>query len=275
MAGPYRELYIYHLEGRLAPEAWSGCGSFLGLWPEGESGFMFFSSPEPEEVQAFLRRQPGARLAGSYRMPYDQWQGAPLCGERIGRFWIAPPWESEAAPAAGGGPGLRLLLDPGVVFGAGSHPTTRDCLKALELAVAAGAAESAIDLGTGTGILAVAAALLGCRRVLAVDLNPLAARTALANVRLNGLAGRILVAQARAEDCLPRPAGLAIANIHAEVMLRLLQAGGFRGAERLVLSGLMRSEAKEVRRLLALERLEVAAEWIAEGVWQTFYAVRR
>lgn len=276
MACPYSELYIYHLEGRLGPDAGSACDSFIGLWQEGESAFMFFSAPQPGEVHRLLSGQPQARLVDSYHMPYDQWQGALPAAERIGRLRIVPPWETDAAVGEGDHPEeLRLVLDPGVVFGAGTHPTTRDCLNALELALAGEAAGTMLDLGTGTGILAVAAARLGCPRVLAVDLNPLAARTALRNVNLNGLAERILVIQGRAEDAVSRPSDLVIANIHGEVMLRLLQTAGFRETPRLILSGLMRGEAKEVRRQLSVQGFDAAAEWTAEGVWHTFYAVRR
>jgi ribosomal protein L11 methyltransferase len=267
MACPYTELYIYHLEGRLQPGAGSACDSFIGLWQEGESAFMFFSAPQPAEVHRLLSGQPQARLVDSYHMPYDQWQGALPAAERIGRFRIVPPWETDAAVGTGDHPEeLRLVLDPGVVFGAGTHPTTRDCLIALELAFAAEAAGTMLDLGTGTGILAVAAARLGCPRVLAVDLS---------NVHLNGLSERILVVQGRAGDAVCRPSDLVVANIHGEVMLRLLQNAGFRETPRLILSGLMRSEAKEVQRQLSVQGFDAVAEWTAEGVWHTYYAVRR
>ncbi|MCK7509745.1 MAG: 50S ribosomal protein L11 methyltransferase [Desulfobacterales bacterium] len=99
---------------------------------------------------------------------------------------------------------LTLVLDPGVVFGAGNHPTTRDCLLAIDRAAAEARFETVLDLGTGTGILALAAARRLGARVAAVDLSPAAVRTAAGNVARNGLAGRVLVALGRAEDAARR-----------------------------------------------------------------------
>ena len=83
---------------------------------------------------------------------------------------------------------LSILLDPGLVFGTGTHPTTRDCLDALELAAGSKKFNTVLDLGTGTGLLALAAAKLGSKGVVAADLNLLAAKTAERNVKLNHLA---------------------------------------------------------------------------------------
>jgi ribosomal protein L11 methyltransferase len=167
---------------------------------------------------------------------------------------------------------LPILLDPGLVFGAGTHPTTCDCLKALELAANDGAATTVMDLGTGTGILALAAARRLGAKVLAVDLNFLAVQTAARNVRLNRLEDRILVAQARAEDAIEGPADLVAANLHGEAMLRMMDAPGFRRKRWFILSGLMRSDAKEVRRRLSVNGIGIREEWTREGVWHTFYA---
>ncbi len=87
-----------------------------------------------------------------------------------------------------------------MVFGTGTHATTRDCLEALELAFNSHHIESVLDLGTGTGLLALAAARLGCKYILAVDINLLAARTTQRNIRLNQLDDKILAVQGRAED---------------------------------------------------------------------------
>jgi ribosomal protein L11 methyltransferase len=144
-------------------------------------------------------------------------------------------------------------------------------VKALEQAAEDGAASTALDLGTGTGILSLAAALLGSR-VLAVDLNLLAAQTAWRNVRLNQLEKKILVIQGRAEEAIGRPAELVVANLHGEVLLRMMESAGFRQKRRLILSGLMRSDAKEVRRRLAILGIRIAGEWVQDGIWHTYYA---
>lgn len=104
-----------------------------------------------------------------------------------GRLTIKPVWEEyEPGPDE-----LIIELDPGMAFGTGTHPTTALCLRALERVIQGG--EEVIDVGTGSGILAVGAMRLGAKSVLALDLDPVAVQSAEANVELNGLAGRIKV----------------------------------------------------------------------------------
>jgi ribosomal protein L11 methyltransferase len=275
MSCPCADLHIYQLEGRMSSRAAATGKTFLGHWQEEDSAFLFFSAPAEEAVQAILRDQPQMRLVDRTCMPYHQWQGTPLQPESVGRFRIIPFWENGVGEGGAPADSIPLVLDPGLVFGTGSHPTTRHCLNALELAAAGGAIETVLDLGTGTGILALAAARLGSRKIIAVDINLLAARTAARNVDLNRLSERILVIQGRAEEFIHCPADLTVANIHGEVMLRLLDAPGFRQKRRCILSGLMRSEAKEVRRRLSLQGLRLVEEWLQDGIWHTFYAVRR
>jgi ribosomal protein L11 methyltransferase len=246
---------------------------FLGHWQEEDSAFLFFSAPAVGEVENILRGHPHLRLIDSTCMSYEQWQGSGFTGQRFGRFWFMPPWEAEAPERVEGADETPLLLDPGLVFGAGNHPTTRDCLTALERAAESDQAARALDLGTGTGILALAAAKLGSR-VLAVDLNLLAAQTAWRNVRLNQLERKVLVVQGRAEEFIGLPADLVIANIHGEVMLQMMDAPGFRQKPVCILSGLMRSDAKEVRRRLSLMGMRIVEEWVRDGIWHTYYAVR-
>ena len=114
-----------------------------------------------------------------------------------------------------------------MVFGTGAHPTTRDCIEALELAFQSQPVCSALDLGTGTGILAIAAARLGCPLTLAVDMNRLAAKTAQRNIRLNQLQQSVLAVQGSADDFIHMQADLLIANIHYDVMKRLVCSGRF------------------------------------------------
>ncbi len=249
--------------------------NFLGHWQEEESAFLFFSAPAAEAVEGILRRQPHLRLVDSTQMAYDQWQGNILASDRIGRFRIIPSWQPPERETHVPDDTIPILLDPGLVFGAGTHATTRNCLSALELAAGHGAVATVLDLGTGTGILAVAAALLGSRRIMAVDLNPLAARTAWRNVQLNALEQQVLVLQGRAEEFVDVPADLLVANIHGEVMLRMMDAPGFRRKPRLILSGLMRSEAKEVRRRLSLQGICILEEWVQDGIWHTYLAERK
>ena len=165
---------------------------------------------------------------------------------------------------------LSILLDPGVVFGAGTHTTTQDCLNALELVFSREKIESALDLGTGTGLLALAASRLGCKNILAVDFNFLAARTALRNVRLNQLQDHIIIVQGRAEDFIDSPSDLVIANIHYDVMKHLIASPGFFNNKWFILSGLLRSQARDLLYELSKNRVRIVKKWERDGIWHTF-----
>ncbi|QJC52571.1 50S ribosomal protein L11 methyltransferase [Paenibacillus albicereus] len=105
------------------------------------------------------------------------------------RLTIKPTWEDyEATPEE-----LVIEIDPGMAFGTGTHPTTSLCLRALESSIREG--DEVIDVGTGSGILAIGAVKLGAARVLAVDLDPVAVSSAIENARLNGLEDRIQALQ--------------------------------------------------------------------------------
>ncbi|MGD9410842.1 MAG: 50S ribosomal protein L11 methyltransferase [Desulfobacterales bacterium] len=265
---PYDDLYIYQLGGKLTSHKEIPRSSFIGNWEEEDFSFLFFSQPAYEEIKVLLSAQPHLAFIDSYHMPYEQWQGTEFATFDQGCFKIIPPWEngSNVGPNK-----LPIILDPGIVFGTGTHPTTRDCLDAVQLACRGRAPDRVLDLGTGTGLLALAAARLGCRLNLAVDLNLLAAKTAEKNVRLNGLGKQVAVVQGYAEAFIDCPADLLIANIHYSVMQKLICAKGFSTKKRFILSGLLRGEAKQVR--IELERLpaKILKSWTHEGIWHTFY----
>ena len=183
---------------------------------------------------------------------------------------ICPPWEKAAS-----GNGRLIVLDPGVVFGTGTHPTTRDCLAAIENIFALDTPSIVLDLGTGTGLLALAAGRLGSRRILAVDNNFLAARTAGRNVRLNQLEDVVQAIQGRAEDFVQQAADLLIANIHYDVLHRLISAENLTGKTWFVLSGLLRTQARDVEHQLAQMPVDLLRRWECEGTWFTFMGAVR
>ena len=267
---PYKELYIYYLHGRLKLVD-KICGSdFIGNWQEDDFSFLFFSKPSPDEVSKILSSNSGLALLDEFHMTYDQWQGGKTAQEKIGRFVIVPPWRKNGKKMNFCHEELTILLDPGVVFGNGLHTTTRDCLEALEMVFLRDRIESAIDIGTGTGILALAASLLGCRKTLAVDFNLLAAKTALRNVRINRLENRILITQGRAKDFVDSPSELVIANIHYDVMKHLIASRSFYNKKWFILSGLLRSQARDVSFSLSQNRINIIKTWERDGIWHTF-----
>lgn len=268
---PYGDLYVYLINGLVREEDEVDFGdAFIGNWVEEDSSFLFFSRLADEEVRLLLEKQPGLEVIEEHHFTYEEWQGGGLKPFRIADFVIVPPWERLKDNEEG----VQIVLDPGVVFGNGLHPTTRDCLRALSYAARERPFEHVLDLGTGTGVLAMAAALLGAKRVVAVDLNPLCVKTALRNVRLNKLDDVIRVVKGRAEDVVDEVADTVVANIHHEVIKGLLETSIFRKKERIIISGLMRSQARGIKYGLDRNGFRVMKEWDHEMTWYTILAIK-
>ena len=137
---------------------------------------------------------------------------------RIGRrLVIVPSWERYKARKKD----IVISLDPGMAFGTGHHATTRLCLQAMETRLVPG--NAVIDVGCGSGILSIAAARLGARQVLALDMDPIAAATTRENIVINQVAGCVEV---RADTLRPpySRADLVVANILAPIIIELLPA---------------------------------------------------
>ena len=161
------------------------------------------------------------------------------------RLWVCPSWLEPPEPDA-----VNLLLDPGLAFGTGTHPTTDLCLRELDAMELAGV--TAVDYGCGSGILAVAALKLGAALALGVDNDPQALMASQDNAQRNGLAAQRLPV-ALPEDVVladwQQRAEVVIANILAgplmqlsDTLLRFLRPGGT-----LLLSGLLQTQADELR----------------------------
>jgi ribosomal protein L11 methyltransferase len=266
LASPYNDLHIYLIKGLVSHEEEATLGqSFLGNWVEEDTCFLFFSEPSASLVSEVLARHPELNLLENYHFSYEEWQGAFSEPLRIDRFLIVPPWVDAAEEPTE----TRILLDPGLVFGTGLHASTRDSLKALSYVHSRVAVKRVLDLGTGTGVLALASALLGAQEVLAVDLNPLCVKTAIKNVEWNHLESRIEVKEGRAEDFAEVQADLVLANIHWDVLKSLLAKEGFRKNPWIVLSGLMRSHARDLETDLARYGLRIVKAWEDEATWYT------
>ena len=264
--GPYEDLFIYHLKGAVNEQEELALGEhFQGNWVEGDASFLFFSVPSLENVLSLIEQRSDMELIEDYHFTYEQWQGSTLKPLLIAHFLIHPPWEEVDTDDNKTG----IILDPGMVFGTGLHPTTQDCLKAIVHLREKSALGRVLDLGTGTGILALAAALLGAEKVMAVDLNPLSVKTAQRNVRLNGLGGSIEVVKGLAEDFVDEKADLVVANLHHTVIVKLLNRPGFLEKSWYVISGLLRSQVREIRYQLSERGLHVTREWEQEGTWYT------
>ena len=268
---PYDDLYIYLLEGVVVAEYESYLGqAFIGNWVEDNSSFLFFGRPADKAVNRLVKEFPQFELVEAHHFTYDQWQGGGLETIKVDKFVVVPPWKQADADEGS----ILIVLDPGVVFGNGLHPTTRDCLKALSYAYGQQPFQRVLDLGTGTGVLALAAAFLGAEGVLAVDINPLCVKTAMRNIGLNRLHDIIRTVEGPAEHFVDEPSDLVVANIHHEVIERLLDRGAFRDTDRFVISGLMRSQFRDVRSRLEKNRFRILREWDHDMTWFTLLAMK-
>ena len=191
---------------------------------------------------------------------------------RIGdRLVIKPTWRAfEPGPND-----LVISLDPGMAFGTGLHPTTQVCLRALERLVRPG--DRVLDVGTGSGILAIAAARLGASEVFALDLDGVAIEAAWANVDANGLRN---VVHVRHGDAADLPEAGAFEVVVANIIARVIQASAsslarqLRPGGRLVASGILLERRDDVA--AALEAAGVAVDATdVDGDWCALIGTRR
>lgn len=183
--------------------------------------------------------------------------------QRVGeRIVIVPSWlEHEAAPDD-----VVLHLDPGMAFGTGLHPTTRLCLRLLEREPLDG--RRLLDLGCGSGILAIAAAKLSAAPVLALDTDPVAVEVAAENIARNGVAAQVQALAGSLPDDAPPPFDWIVANIIADVLIDLAPAlaAALAPGGHLITSGIIESREDEVALALAAAGLHLHSR-LREGEW--------
>lgn len=257
-------LHIYCIRGQL-PLRQGFPDGFLGNWEESGFSFLFFLAPAHTFIEELLLSDGERELVDHYTMTYGQWQGGTVAPVKAGTITLQPPWVESAAEEDG----KTLRLDAGIVFGDGMHPTSVTCIEAMERICTGSRISSMLDLGTGSGVLALAAVQCGCSRVIAVDNNFLAARTARKNVLLNGFEKQVLVLTGLAETCTTLPAELLVANIHHEIMCMIIEREGFLEKKRFILSGLQHHEADDIMTRLANKPVDILERIETGAVWQT------
>ena len=168
------------------------------------------------------------------RLTQSQFEPIPISP----RLWIVPTWHTPSDPNA-----INIVLDPGLAFGTGSHPTTRLCLRWLDANIKGG--ESVLDYGCGSGILAIAAIKLGATRAAGVDVDA----TALLAARHNAMQNRVAVQFENADQAASAVHDIVLANILANPLelLAPLLARATRGGGRIVLAGILEHQAEAVR----------------------------
>ncbi|MCP1494067.1 ribosomal protein L11 methyltransferase [Peribacillus frigoritolerans] len=162
------------------------------------------------------------------------------------RFTIVPTWEDYTPVSSDE---LIIELDPGMAFGTGTHPTTVMCIQALERTVTPG--DLVVDVGTGSGVLSIAAALLDAKRIQSLDLDEVAVQSAKQNVEINNVQDKVSVSQGNLLDGVNEQADIVVANILAEVIMRftddvakVVKPGGY-----FIASGIIQTKKQERKRL--------------------------
>lgn len=181
------------------------------------------------------------------------------------RFTIVPTWE-EYTPVSTDE--LIIELDPGMAFGTGTHPTTVMCLQALEKVVKSG--DVVIDVGTGSGVLSIASALLDAKKVHALDLDEVAVKAARENIELNQVQDIVEVFHGNLLDTVKEQADVVVANILAEIIMTftddafsIIKPNGL-----FITSGIITAKKDDVKAALensgfTIEEVLMMEDWVA------------
>ncbi|MCM3674055.1 MULTISPECIES: 50S ribosomal protein L11 methyltransferase [Peribacillus] len=181
------------------------------------------------------------------------------------RFTIVPTWEDYTPVSSDE---LIIELDPGMAFGTGTHPTTVMCIQALERTVRPG--DLVVDVGTGSGVLSIAAALLDAKRIQSLDLDEVAVQSAIQNVELNNVQDKVSVSQGNLLDGVNEQADIVVANILAEVIMRftddvakVVKPGGY-----FIASGIIQTKKQDVKDAIitsgfTVEETILMEDWVA------------
>jgi ribosomal protein L11 methyltransferase len=245
----YERLHVYHLDSVILPAV--SDPDLIGIWLEDGSPILFFHQPK-EELISELCRAHGCALIYQAELDYGDWEA----GQDIGPFslaglTVAPVWDEVPAD---------IRLDPSVVFGTGFHPSTRLCLETLgkycrtpELKL-----ETMLDLGCGTGLLAIAAARLGLTRITGVDHNPLACAVARRNVELNHCQKEVSIKELDLRREEPDTGvDLVVANLYHHLLAELFARPSFWRARLYLVAGFIPSMEEELLSALPADRVRL------------------
>ncbi|MFM5003973.1 50S ribosomal protein L11 methyltransferase [Aeromonas hydrophila] len=234
------------------------------LWGETEVMGLFDAETDPAPTIAFFQQIFGEDVGYKVEQLEDkdwvrEWMDhfhPMLFGERL---WICPSWRDVPNPDA-----VNVMLDPGLAFGTGTHPTTALCLQWLDGLDLAG--KTVVDFGCGSGILGIAALKLGAARVIGIDIDPQAIQASRDNAERNGVADQIEL-YLPADQPQDVEADVVVANILAGPLRELapLIAGHGKAGSLMALSGVLESQAPELETIYGqwfeMDPTAVKEEW--------------
>ena len=215
-------------------------------------------------------------------LPDEDWQAKwkeGFVSRPVGeRFWLVPVWEKDLPVPAGR---LPVIVEPGMAFGTGDHATTAMALDML--GKYARPQDSLVDLGCGSGILAIAGKKLGCGEALAVDVDPVCGEAVARHLALNGLppqavayrTGDILSEGPLREEIFGRRHDLVLANINAAIVKKLIPAAAELLTEKgfFICSGIVEMYGRDIEQTFARAPLEIVEKRLEQG-WYAYTAVR-
>ncbi len=244
----YNRLFVYHLDMMNMPVVEDQ--DLIGVWHEDNTAILFFHKNKDALITQICQDY-GCELIYQADLDYEDWEADhEISRFTAGSFSVAPVWEKEDAD---------ISLDPSVIFGSGFHPTTRTCLelvdkyaKTPELTI-----NSMLDLGTGTGLLSIAAAKHGVKQITAIDNNHLACQVARANCRYNHVESHISIQEVDIRDNPPHTKGvdLVVANLYRGLLDELFNTPTFWQGNLYILSGFIKAMEPELLAALPADKL--------------------
>lgn len=250
----YDQLFVYNFDRTELGEI--DDPDLIGTWIEDETAILFFHTDKTEFIAEICART-RAEIIYEAQLDYRDWEaGLDITSFQVGPLAVSPLWESPVA----GEHILPIRLDPSVIFGSGFHATTRLCLEVLcdLYGDQPGQFQRVMDLGCGTGLLAIGAARLGAGEVQAIDNNPFACQVAHRNRELNHCEQIIQIEQKDLRTALPDTrVDLVIANLYKGLLLDFFNNPDFWNAKYYLISGFIPSMEEELLTALPLQHLKL------------------
>ena len=270
---PYGMLYVCVLKGSAPGIEKRFFDTMLACWEEDGVTELVFEEPHEAAVRDYIStNHPGAEFLWEGKIRYDNWEtGKPVVPTHASGFLLCQSWDVvEPAECE-----QRIILDPGLAFGTGCHPTTQESLSLLRLAFRIQNHETVLAIGCGSGVLSFASILLGARRAYAVDYSLLADNAARKGAKLNGMKENIEIYHDDAMHQLHHPAGLVLCNINYQIIDDFLMHPDVKKREWIIFSGIN----PEKKHIDFVKKLAAAGREIVEcrrrNVWYSYLTEKR